>query len=91
MRLLTHNTMRNNTKDAAGKGFPLRITAVEVKVVDNPEAGQVGDKELEFVKHVLSTLDWPALVQVRGVKYNELSHALHYSWLTTDHTIARDP
>ena len=39
MRLLTHNTMRNNTSEAKGKGFPLKITAVEVKVIDNPEAG----------------------------------------------------
>jgi hypothetical protein len=65
MRLLTHNTMRSNTKEAAGKGFPLRITAVEVKVIDNPDAGAVGQKEIEFVKHMLPTLEWPALVKVR--------------------------
>ena len=64
MRLLTHNTMRCNTLEADGKGYPLRITAVEVKVVDNPEAGAVGDQEIEFVKNMLSTLNWPALVQV---------------------------
>jgi hypothetical protein len=57
--------MRNNTKEADGKGFPLRITAVEVKVVDNPEAGAAGEREIQFVKHMLPTLDWPALVQVR--------------------------
>ena len=65
MRLLTHNTMRNNTKEAGGEGFPLQITAVEVKVVDNPDAGAVSDKELEFIKHMLPSLDWPALVKVR--------------------------
>ena len=64
MRLLTHNTLRNNTKDADGKGFPLKITAVEVKVVDNPDAGAVNDREVEFVKHILPTLEWTALVQV---------------------------
>lgn len=63
MRLLTHNTMKNNTKDADGKGFPLRITAVEVKVVDNPDATNVGQREIDFVKHTLPVLDWPALVQ----------------------------
>lgn len=67
MRLLTHNTMRNNTKEADGKGYPLKITAVQVKVVDNPDAGAVGTRELEFVKHMLPTLDWSALVQVRAV------------------------
>jgi hypothetical protein len=56
--------MRNNSKEAEGNGYPLRITAVEVKVVDNPEAGAVGEKEMDFVKHMLPTLDWPALVQV---------------------------
>ena len=63
MRLLTHNTMINNTKDADGKGFPLKITAVEVRVVDNPDATNVGQKEIDFVKHMLPVLDWPALVQ----------------------------
>lgn len=55
--------MRNNTKEANGKGFPLKITAVEVKVVDNPDAGAVSDHGISFVKHVLPSLDWPALVQ----------------------------
>ena len=64
MRLITHNTLRNNTKEAEGKGFPLKISAVEVKVVDNPDAGAVGERELGFVKHMLPVLDWPALVQV---------------------------
>jgi hypothetical protein len=62
MRLLMHNTMRNNSADAKGKGFPLNITATEVKVDDS--SGPVEDKHLAFVKGVLSTLDWPALVKV---------------------------
>jgi hypothetical protein len=56
--------MRNNSKDAEGKGFPLRISAVEVKVVDN-STSQVGKREVEFVRHMLPTLEWSALVQVR--------------------------
>ena len=67
MRLLTHNTMRNNTKEADGKGYPLKITAVEVKVVDNPEAAADSDKEIAFVRHVLPTLEWRALVQVGSI------------------------
>jgi multifunctional methyltransferase subunit TRM112 len=63
MRLITHNAMRSNTKLAKGQGFPLRITAVEVKVVENPEATHVGQKEIDFVRHMLPVLDWPALVQ----------------------------
>ena len=63
MRLLTHNSMRNNTKDANGKGYPLKITAVEVKVVDHPDAMAVGDRELDFVRRLLPTLEWSALVQ----------------------------
>ena len=64
MRLLTHNTMRNNSKEASGKGFPLRITAIEVKVIDNPESGEVGTREIDFVKRFLPALEWSALVQV---------------------------
>ena len=76
MRLLTHNTMRNNSKDANGKGFPLIITAVEVKVMDNKSShdGQqqqpklpTENREIAFVKHMLPTLEWSALVQVSGV------------------------
>ncbi|KAL3917282.1 MAG: hypothetical protein SGARI_007752 [Bacillariaceae sp.] len=58
--------MRNNTQEAKGKGFPLKITAVEVKVIDHPEASAVGERELDFVKRILPTLEWPALVQERA-------------------------
>ena len=63
MRLLTHNTMRNNSHEAKGKGFPLKITAVDVNVVDNPDAAATGAKEIDFVKRMLPILEWPALVQ----------------------------
>ena len=64
MRLLTHNTMRNNTAEAKGKGFPLEISsAVDVQVIDNPKAGAVTARDIDFVKRLIPTLDWPALVQ----------------------------
>lgn len=65
MRLLTHNTMRNNAADAKGKGFPLKITATQVSV-DEP-VGSLDERQLYFVRNVLGTLDWPALVQVGGM------------------------
>jgi Trm112p-like protein. len=63
MRLLTHNTMRNNSEKAKGKGWPLRITAVEVRVDDADEIGSEPEKEIAFVKGILGMLDWPTLVQ----------------------------
>lgn len=63
MRLLTHNTLRNNAAAAKGKGFPLAITVSEVRVDDSSES--VEDRDLVFVKNILPTLDWPALVSVR--------------------------
>lgn len=63
MRLLTHNTMRNNSDEAKGKGFPLRITAAEVKVIDSPKTGAIEERDIDFVKRILPTLEWHALVQ----------------------------
>ena len=63
MRLLTHNTLRNNSAAAKGKGFPLRITAAEVKVDGN--AAPLDEQRAAFLKGIIPTLDWPALVQVR--------------------------
>lgn len=68
MRLLTHNTLKNNTAEAKGKGFPLRITASEVKVQESSGNGALmmdNERRIAFVKGVLAMLDWPALVQVR--------------------------
>jgi multifunctional methyltransferase subunit TRM112 len=67
MRLLTHNTLRNNSASAKGKGFPLRIAAAEVRV--DEDGGQVDEKSILFVKSVLTILDWSALVQVRLLLY----------------------
>ncbi|CAB9524887.1 Multifunctional methyltransferase subunit TRM112-like protein [Seminavis robusta] len=62
MRLLTHNTLRNNTADAKGKGFPLKITATEIRVEETAPTMEV-DRQVAFCKNMLSRLDWPALVQ----------------------------
>jgi hypothetical protein len=64
MRLLTHNTMRNNSAEAKGKGFPLKITVAEIRVIDNPSTSSQ-QRDMDFVKRMLPTLEWPALVQVR--------------------------
>jgi multifunctional methyltransferase subunit TRM112 len=63
MRLLTHNSLRNNSAEANEKGFPLKITAVEVRVDDSSEVGTDQDREIAFVKGILGMLDWDALVQ----------------------------
>lgn len=63
MRLLTHNTMRCNTEEAKGGGWPLKITAVEVRVDDAIEIGSDPEREIAFVKGVLGMLDWNVLVQ----------------------------
>ena len=64
--------MRNNSKDAKGKGFPLRITATEIRVEEsvatvtnnNNNGIMTDDQKINFVKHILPRLDWPALVKV---------------------------
>lgn len=61
MRLLTHNTLRNNSAAAKGKGFPLRITAAEVKVDES--VALLDEQRIAFLKGIIPTLDWPALVQ----------------------------
>ena len=63
MRLLTHNTLRNNSAAAHGKGYPLKITAVEVRVDDSSEVGTDPEKEIAFVKGILGMLDWDILVK----------------------------
>jgi hypothetical protein len=63
MRLLTHNTLKNNSAEAKGKGFPLKIKSSEVRVDDDNQSMD-DEKQVLFVKKVLPTLDWPTLVQV---------------------------
>lgn len=61
MRLLSHNSLRNNAADAKGRGFPLKIVAAEIRVTEDDE---FDDRRAAFVKGMLPTIDWPALVQV---------------------------
>jgi multifunctional methyltransferase subunit TRM112 len=63
MRLLTHNTMRNNSAAAKGKGYPLKITPVEIRVDDANEIGSDPGREIAFVKGIIGMLDWGILVQ----------------------------
>mmetsp|Transcript_5935 Transcript_5935/g.8391 ORF Transcript_5935/g.8391 Transcript_5935/m.8391 type:complete len:137 (-) Transcript_5935:199-609(-) len=64
MRLLTHNTMTNNTAEAAGKGFPLKITATEVRVDESiSDDNNTEENQIAFVKGILGMLDWSTLVQ----------------------------
>lgn len=57
--------MKNNTEDAKQKkgGYPLRITAIEVRVDNAGEIGSDPSREIAFVKGVLPILDWNSLVQ----------------------------
>eukprot|EP00559_Dactyliosolen_fragilissimus_P001255 CAMPEP_0184864848 /NCGR_PEP_ID=MMETSP0580-20130426/16122_1 /TAXON_ID=1118495 /ORGANISM="Dactyliosolen fragilissimus" /LENGTH=131 /DNA_ID=CAMNT_0027363771 /DNA_START=62 /DNA_END=457 /DNA_ORIENTATION=+ len=58
--------MKNNTaaaNSAKSQGYPLRITAAEIRVDDASEAGTDPEGEISFVKGILGILDWPALVQ----------------------------
>jgi hypothetical protein len=64
MRLLTHNSLRNNTADAKGRGFPLQITCGSVRIGDGSTTSMDADQQMAFVKKMLPNLDWPALVQV---------------------------
>jgi len=68
MRLLTHNTLRNHSAKAKGKGFPLKITATQVRVDNNNNSQQdeqAQQQQVVFVQNLLQagTLDWPALVK----------------------------
>jgi hypothetical protein len=69
MRLLTHNSLRNTTADAKGRGFPLQITCGSVRISDGSTASSSSsmdaDQQMAFVQKMLPNLDWPALVQVR--------------------------
>lgn len=71
MRLLTHNTLRNNTSEASKiknnnvGGYPLKITATEIRVDDKNDVGENSEREITFVRSILGILDWSALVQVR--------------------------
>eukprot|EP00591_Stephanopyxis_turris_P001325 CAMPEP_0195527604 /NCGR_PEP_ID=MMETSP0794_2-20130614/29408_1 /TAXON_ID=515487 /ORGANISM="Stephanopyxis turris, Strain CCMP 815" /LENGTH=125 /DNA_ID=CAMNT_0040658561 /DNA_START=165 /DNA_END=542 /DNA_ORIENTATION=+ len=54
--------MRNNSAAAKGKGFPLKITATEIRV-DEGAGEEDKEREISFVKGILGMLEWNALVQ----------------------------
>lgn len=56
--------LRNNSAAAEGKGFPLKITATEIRVDEDAANDDDDERKVVMVKGVLDTLDWPALVQV---------------------------
>mmetsp|Transcript_7831 Transcript_7831/g.10266 ORF Transcript_7831/g.10266 Transcript_7831/m.10266 type:complete len:139 (-) Transcript_7831:316-732(-) len=66
MRLLTHNALTNNSAAAKGNGYPLKIMAKVVRV-DDADNTAVSDeqrqRQMMFVKGVLPSLDWGALVK----------------------------
>jgi multifunctional methyltransferase subunit TRM112 len=55
MRLLTHNVLRCAIKGVED-GYPLKIEPTDVQMEESPFRP-------EFVQHVASTLNWPALRQ----------------------------
>ena len=69
MRLLTHNSLKNNTAAAKGKGFPLKITVAEVRVDDQTSNSMDDEQKVKFVQGILPTLDWPALVSVSVIGF----------------------
>lgn len=68
MRLLTHNMLSHNSNE--GHGFPLRIKAEQVRVdapndaTSSSQSIMSVEQQVAFVKGVLPTLNWPALVKV---------------------------
>jgi hypothetical protein len=92
MRLLTHNVLKNNSADAKGNGYPLKLinvisvrvdntsnqidTATSTKADNNDDQDSNGTiMKIEFMKGILPTLHWSALVQVR-IRYpnNDYQH-----------------
>ena len=71
MRLLTHNVLSHNSQQ--GKGFPLRIRSAQVRVDDSSNTSMDVEQKVAFVKGLLPTLDWSALVMVR---YGNISYGL---------------
>jgi hypothetical protein len=77
MRLLTHNVLNNNSPNAKGNGYPLRLIQVTSVRIDPTSAASSssddadgGDEQskVEFIKGIVPTLHWPALVQVSHLK-----------------------
>jgi hypothetical protein len=54
----------NASAEAKGRGFPLRITVKKIRV----EEGEIEERHLQLVRHLLPSLEWQALVKVREEK-----------------------
>ena len=78
MRLLTHNVLNNNSQKAKGNGYPLRLIRVTsirvdpttgdgvvVETVTSDNNNSNDNSKVEFVKGIIPTLHWPALLQVQ--------------------------
>ena len=72
MRLLTHNALTNPSAEAKGRGFPLRITVGKVRV----EEGEINARQVQFVRNMLPTLEWPALVKVSCPRHYKFFRSL---------------
>ncbi|GAX25090.1 multifunctional methyltransferase subunit TRM112 [Fistulifera solaris] len=64
MRLLTHNSLKNNSAAAKGKGFPLKVTVAQIRVdeQDGIDDDDDDDTKIRFIQGILPNIDWPALV-----------------------------
>ena len=84
MRLLTHNSLRNNAADAKGKGYPLKISAAEIRVTEHDEFDQ---RRAAFIKDLLPSLEWSALVEVCLKRLNQFPRSIRCFLLilTFDH------
>ena len=100
MRLLTHNVLNNNSQKAKGNGYPLRLirvtsirvdpttgdgVVVETVTSDNNNNNNNDNSKVEFVKGIIPTLHWPALLQVRYIYTHRRARGhivcVHSLWL----------
>lgn len=98
MRLLTHNVLNNNSQKAKGNGYPLRLIRVTsirvdpttgdgvvVETVTSDNNNSNDNSKVEFVKGIIPTLHWPALLQVRYIYTHRRARGhivcVHSLWL----------
>lgn len=81
MRILTHNTLRCNTKEAV-EGFPLQLEVGRMEVRESPV-------DPEFIRHLLPSLSWNAvLVAARAVGFDDLPAELTQEMIADDDFVA---
>jgi multifunctional methyltransferase subunit TRM112 len=59
MKLLTHNHLKSPVKNVI-TGYPMQLVIEEMEIVTSEE---IEDGQLQFVKDILPTLEWAAVVQ----------------------------